>query len=573
MSRTTVPRDMDCPTVFFENVVMSRFLFTAIAVKVCAIGVFAAADAPAPAQSQDELALKRAGIPADGPGLLDFFRRRTPGPQEQTTLKLRAAQLGSTAYPTRLKATDDLIKAGRSALPFLRDIAIRSDAETARRAHYCIGVIEQNTRAGLTATASRVLVQRNPPGAAETLLGYLPFADEPWIEEDIRQSLKRIAYVDGKALASFETALTDASPQRRGAAAVIVGHSPDARQRKLAKERLDDASSEVRFLAASALLAFSDADGVPTLIALLTSDRPELAARCEDLLFRLAGENGPPVWHSTADNNSGRSVQLAWIDWWKANQAKIDWKSVRSDEPLLGWTLIVENQRPDGGSRIFEINGASETRFQLKIQNPVDAQWLPGGKFLVGDSAANVIYEMDTHGGIGWIYKGVSPTSIQRLPNGNTVFSTYQSISEVTRDRQTVFTHKTPGHTYHARKTADGHYIWIDACGEIGAIDSRGKEIGRAKIAGTLAWGSIERLRNGRYLVALGGVGKVQEVDLAGKVYWEKSVSNPNRAVRLPNGNTLVASHGDSTVYEFDPAGNERWKHVCVGRPFAAIRR
>src|SRR5205814_1903451 len=129
------------------------------------------------------------------------------------------------------------------------------------------------------------------------------------------------------------------------------------------------------------------------------------------------------------------------------------------------------------------------------------------------------------------------------------------------------------GHTYHARKLPDGHYLWIDAGGEIAEIDDKGTLIAKVKLSGGLAWGSIERLRNGRYLVALGGVGKVQEIDFTGKVYWEKAVNNPNRAIRLANGHTLVASHGDGCVYEFDAAGNERWKHACVGRPFAAQRR
>ena len=141
------------------------------------------------------------------------------------------------------------------------------------------------------------------------------------------------------------------------------------------------------------------------------------------------------------------------------------------------------------------------------------------------------LYEMDLHGNIGWKHSGVAPTSLQRLPNGNTVVSTYQRILEITRDGKTVFTYPTQGHTYHARKTPDGHYVWIDACGEIGEVDDKGKLIAKTRISGGLSWGSIERLRNGRYLVALGGTaGKVQEIDMAGKVYWEKAVNNPNRS-------------------------------------------
>lgn len=524
--------------------------------------------------SQDEQALKAAGVATDGPALLEYFRRRTPSEAEQAILKQRSAQLGSSVYPVRVQATDFLIGKGRSALPYLREITKKGDAETARRAQYAIGVIEQNTRLGLSATACRVLVERKPAGALETLLAYLPFIDETWVEDEIRQSVKRIAYVDGKALPVIEQALADKEAKRRAAAAWIVGTSTDARQRKLVADRLRDASSEVRLLAASSLLASREAAAVPTLIDLLTADSAELAWRAEDLLFRLAGETGPPVWLNPGNDNSGRKVQSAWETWWKSNESKVDWKSLQLDEQSLGLTLIVENQRPDGGSRIYETNAGGEIRFEIKIRNPIDAQWLPGGRLLVGDSRDSLIYEIDTRGNIGWKHAGIAPTSIQRLPNGNTVVSTYQSILEFTREGKTVFKYMTQGHTYHARKTPDGHYIWIDACGEIGEIDEDGKLIAKTKVGGGLAWGSIERLRNGRYLVALGGgVSKVQEVDMAGKVYWEKAVNNPNRAVRLANGNTLVASHSDAAIYEFDPNGNERWKHACTGRPFAALRR
>jgi HEAT repeat protein len=525
--------------------------------------------------AQDEQTLKNAGIATDGPALLEYFRRRTPSEQELIALKQRANQMGSSVYAVRVKATDDLVRAGRSALPYLREISRKSDFETSRRAQYAIGIIEQNTRLGLSATASRVLVERKPAGALETLLAYLPYIDESWVEEEIRTSLKRLSYADGRAIPALEQALSDTEAKRRAAAAWIIGRSSDPKQRQLVAKRLADESNEVRLLAAASLLAERESAAVPTLIALLTTNSHELAWRAEDLLFRLAGETGPSVWLDAANdnNNNGRKVQGAWELWWDKNSAKIDWKSLQFEEQSLGLTLVVENQRPDGSSRIYETNAAGQIRWDIKITNPIDAQWLPGGRLLVGDSRDSVIYEMDTRGNIGWKHAGIAPTSIQRLTDGNTVVSTYQNIIEFTREGKTVFKYTTQGHTYQARKLQDGHYIWIDACGEIGEIDEKGKLIAKSKIGGGLAWGSIERLRNGRYLVALGGIGKVQEVDMTGKVYWEKAVNNPNRAVRLANGNTLVASHGDAAVYEFDPNGNERWKHACVGRPFATHRR
>lgn len=548
-----------------------------IAVLLVGLSIWASSLVPAAQNaglSQDEQVLKNAGIATDGQGLLEYFRRHTPSAEEQAALKQRAAQLGSSVFAVRLKATDNLIKAGRSSLPWLRETAKSSDGETSRRAQYCIQVIEQNTRLGLSATASRVLAERRPPGAAEVLLAYLPLVDEAWVEEEIRHSLKQLAAGDGKALAALEKALTDPAAQRRAAAVWIIAASSDPDRRRRAVPLLADKSSEVRFLAAASLLQAREPAAVPALIALLAADSAEHAWRSEDLLFRLAGESGPAVWLDFSRDNNGGKVRAAWEDWWRTNQAKIDWKAVRLDEQALGLTLVLENQRPDGGGRVYECDKAGNIRWQHKVYNPIDAQWLPGGRILVADSRGSLIYEMDSRGVIGWKHAGIAPTSIQRLANGNTVVSTYQHILEITPEGKTVFTFATQGHTYHARKLHDGHYVWIDAGGEIGEVDAKGTVIAKTKISVALSWGSIERLRNGHYLVALGGAnGKVQEVDMAGKVYWEKAVANPNRAVRLANGHTLVASHGDQCVYEFDAAGQECWKHACVGRPFAALRR
>src|SRR5260221_7060308 len=57
----------------------------------------------------------------------------------------------------------------------------------------------------------------------------------------------------------------------------------------------------------------------------------------------------------------------------------------------------------------------------------------------------------------------------------------YQSIIEINREGKTVFTHATQGHTYHARKLPDGHYVWIDACGEIAEVDANGKLIAKSR--------------------------------------------------------------------------------------------
>src|SRR5438309_6813987 len=102
-----------------EIMIRCRAFLLMIVVGILA-GVSApSAQTPATPLLQDEQALKAAGIATDGPALLDYFRQRTPSAEKQAALKQRAAQLGSSVYAVRIKATDELIRAGRAALPFL----------------------------------------------------------------------------------------------------------------------------------------------------------------------------------------------------------------------------------------------------------------------------------------------------------------------------------------------------------------------------------------------------------------------------------------------------------------------
>ena len=167
--------------------------------------------------SQDELALKAAGIAVDDAALLQFFRMASPSDEQRALLKLRAAQLGSGVYAARMRATDDLIRAGRASLPYLREIVKTGDLETIHRAQYCIQVIERNKRLGLSATVSRVLVDRKVPGAAEALLGYLPFIDEVWVEEEVRHNLMRVGYSEGKAAAAVRAGVSQRRAEAPGA--------------------------------------------------------------------------------------------------------------------------------------------------------------------------------------------------------------------------------------------------------------------------------------------------------------------------------------------------------------------
>src|SRR5262249_29823188 len=73
----------------------------------------------------------------------------------------------------------------------------------------------------VTRAAARLLAARRPAGAAEALLGYLPFAEED-AAGDIEAALAAVGVPDGRPDPALLRALGDPSPARRAAAAEIL---------------------------------------------------------------------------------------------------------------------------------------------------------------------------------------------------------------------------------------------------------------------------------------------------------------------------------------------------------------
>jgi hypothetical protein len=523
--------------------------------------------------AQDEKTLREAGVSSDGPGLLDFFRRRTPSNEDLDRLRAAIRRLGDESFHVREQASRDLAAAGRASLPFLRPALEDADAEVARRARDCIEEIEQSANLHLPESAARLLAARRPAGALETLLAFVPFAGEESVEDEVGLAIVALGLHAGRADASIMAALTDSQAVRRGVAVSVAGRSTDPGQRRAAARLLQDRDARVRFRAASALLLSGEKSAVPVLVELLGDGPTGPAWSAEELLTSLAGDDSPAVSLGKADDTARRQCRHAWRAWWNANSARVDPGRLSRSAPQLGLTLVCEAHLPEGG-RVFECGRDGKPRWTIKVSNPIDAQLLPGGRVLVADSNNNRVVEMNREGKVLWSHTIHSPLHCQRLPNGNTFIATYHAVTEVTPDGKVVYSH-TRTHGYHAQKLRNGHILCIDSAGVLTEMDSAGKQLHRVDAGGGRgqSWGSVEALPNGRFLLALGGSGKAVEIDWQGKVYWERAVPNPNSAIRLPNGNTLVASHDDKCVYEFDRGGKEVWKRSTDGHPFRARRR
>jgi hypothetical protein len=327
-----------------------------------------------------------------------------------------------------------------------------------------------------------------------------------------------------------------------------------------------------------ALVRARDARGVPALVALLGDGPAELAWRAEDLLARVAGAKAPPAVAGALDNAEARKKWHAdWDGWWKEAGPKLDLTRFSMDEALLGITVVCEIGGR-GPGQVTEFARDGRALWNIEVTHPNDVQRLRNGHVLVAEHGASRVTERDRKGKIVWEHRlNGSPTCAERLRNGNTLMATYNEIVEITPDRRTVLNYKhAGGMIYCTTKLPSGHVLFIDSTGKVAELDPAGKEVltfrPQQYTSGAAYWASIAPLRSGRYLISLGGAGKVVETDRTGKLHWECSVPTPTYAARLPNGNTLVSCVDRNYVIEVNPEGKEVWKQQVPGRPFRARR-
>ncbi len=272
-------------------------------------------------RSADEATLREAGLSADGPKLLDFFRKRAAPDADPERLKELLARLGDKSEETRKKAVSELVSLGAAAVPALRQAANTLDEEgAAELARKCLGLVDGSASAALVAAAARSLAAARPEGAAGALLAYLPMADDEGTARSVEEALAAVALRDGTPDPAVREALKDPLPARRAAAAEVLCRAGGA-ARAEARALLQDPKPSVRFRVAMALAAALDAEAVPVLIDLLAVLPQAPRKTAEEFLTQLAGE-----WAVTAppgnDAVSGRLRRDLWAAWWAAVDGK-----------------------------------------------------------------------------------------------------------------------------------------------------------------------------------------------------------------------------------------------------------
>jgi HEAT repeat protein len=521
----------------------------------------------------DEQVLKDNRIAVDGPGLLDFFRQRVVDESEKTRIKGLIRQMGDDDFEQRENATLQLSGMGMRIRLFLLPAQRDLDAEIAHRARECLKQIDESAEIQYTAAALRVLAKVKPDGAAAALLAYLPSAGDVSLAEEVRLALADLAVRDGKADPVLTRALTDASADKRGAAAFALCRARAADQTPAVRKLLDDADVTVRYRAGLALAAVREKDAVPALIGLLDQlPRPE-ASRVEEILYRIADDKAPPALASL-DQTARRKYRDAWKAWWDDNGAKVDAARLEEAARTAGYTLVILLDQ----GRVLELDSANHTRLQIaQLEFPLDAQLLPGDHVLVAEHNGNRVTERNAKNEVVWERRIEGPLAAQRLSNGDTFIATRTQLLELKPNGDEAFSLERPNGEIimKAQKLRNGNVAMISQLGvtRFVELDPKGKEIRSFNVDLRYSGGRIDVLANGNLLMPEAGENRVVELDSHGNVVWQVVMEQPIAAVRLANGNTLVTSMTEHRAVEVDRDGKEVWQYRQNTRVTRAFRR
>src|SRR5262249_31381804 len=148
----------------------------------------------------------------------------------------------------------------------------------------CIAEIQRSQDASVPAAAVRVLARRQSAEALGTLLGYIAFANDDSVEDEVLSALVALWVGSEKADPALVAALHDTLRARRAAAGYVLGRSRDPGQAALVEKLLADPDAKVRLRAAQGLTTARRKSAVPVLISLLAEPAAAVAWQAEELL-------------------------------------------------------------------------------------------------------------------------------------------------------------------------------------------------------------------------------------------------------------------------------------------------
>jgi len=525
---------------------------------------------PTDPEKYDRDLVQAAGAdPADGPALLDLFRKRTPSTTEREKIEGLIGRFAEPSFTVRQKTSAEVLSLGGKAVWLLQKRIADRDPELRWRCQDCLRRINETERdTAFLGAAARLLAQLKPADSAQVLLAYLPYAVNAGVADEMRETLPAVAVRNGKVEAALVEALQSSDPQQRGIAAEALCRAGARDELPRVRKLLADSEPKVRLQAAIALTGARERDAVPVLIELLEKLPVERAWAAEGVLCQLGAGKTLPTASLGRTPEEQKKCRESWAAWWKEHGEMIDLAKVGELRPVRGNTMVA---LLDAGS-VYETGPEGQVLWKLEgLQRPLDAQLLPRDRVLLAESEANRVSERNFKGEILWQKQIVQPLVAQRLPNGNTFIATQNQVMEVDRDGKEVYTHPMNG-VRKAVKLPNGDVAAIITQGYV-RMNSKWEVVHRFTAELRHYGGRLEVLPNGHVLLPQMHENKVVQFDTDGKVHWEAAADGVVAAVRLTNGNTLVASMNGTRAVELDRAGKEVWDIKTETRVTRAWRR
>jgi hypothetical protein len=376
-------------------------------------------------------------------------------------------------------------------------------------------------------------------------------------------------------------ALSDANPERRTAAVVVLARYPAEQQAAALRPLLHDPDVEVRRRAGLALLGWREKAAIPVLIELLPRLSPEHAWMVVDVLYHVAAAGGPATTLGSGAEGRVR-CRDAWRSWWDSHgeKLKLDGRTLQPlGETPGGKTLLVLQ----GGDRSSSVAEYIDRRFHKDLYSAgwttlVWAEPLPGGGLLLTDYRRGQVSEVGPTGDVVRQVERHWPVFAESLPGGHLFIACRDGLCEVDRDGKTVTEVAWPTRGIAtARRLADGRYVVLSDEGDCLFLDHDGRERSRFKTGCSLTLApGIDVTANGRVLIPDFSGDRVVEFGPAGEELWQQQVEKPTSVQRLGNGDTLTVSSATRQIIELTRTGRrigQAWApHPGLGRPLVARR-
>lgn len=338
----------------------------------------------------------------------------------------------------------------------------------------------------------------------------------------------------------------------------MLARLKDGRVSEIAKRLLQVDEEIVRLVAARSLFEVGDREGLSTLVNLLDSSDVQMRAMSAQSLRDVTGEN---ISFDPLGTDELRVTHVAdWTEWTTANGDSFEIKAPLPPlNPVFGRVLIAANSN----GYVFELNSDREEVWRKQYTDIQAIQGLPNGNILLASYGRRMVIEIDRDGEEVWRKTQLpgTPSSVQRLENGNTLVTCSQpsgEILEIDPNGDTVW-RATPGAApICARRLPNGNtLVSLMSNGRVVEIDRDGEVVWELKNQHSAH--GVRRLENGNTLVAQAYQGKIVEYDKEKNAVWSKDgLGQVFDMERLPNGNTMIAT--SQGVVEVDKQGNQVWK-------------